>query len=325
MNATATPPTPMTPLPAPPTGPPWPGRLGVITTLTVLLITATIAAAGTRHVAPGVARLAPGTSPTAATSGEPLPVTINNLHGAWYMPALADGSLAPLLARFNPDGTFSFDGIRKPTANPNGNQEAWVSGDFQARPTGMTFHPTGGWCGATDNFAWHVIINTTGRMQAVHLGSNGADRNTIGHCTVLVGATYDLSRVSPRSPAANTIHGEHLAPNRAITAADQSSLAGYWLIRGTGLLIHLTPTSYVMDNTGNLGAGALDTGTFTITDHTLKLASGPTTTACPTGNDLTITDAHIQDGQLQGTVDHDHCHRGLNGPIALLHLDPTRP
>lgn len=105
MNATATPPTPMTPLPAPPTGPPRPGRLGVITTLTVLLITATIAAAGTRHVAPGVARLAPGTSPTAATSGEPLPVTTNNLRGAWYMPALADGSLAPLLARFNPDGT----------------------------------------------------------------------------------------------------------------------------------------------------------------------------------------------------------------------------
>jgi hypothetical protein len=323
MNPNTPPPSAMVRLPAAARRAPR-ARLGVITTVAGLLITAAIAAGGTvLRTVPGTATLAAGASPVAVTDGDPVPVTVDSVHGAWYMPALADGSVIPLLARFSPDGTFTLGGIPDP-ASTIPNQDPWATGDFQARPTGITFHPTGGWCGASDNFAWHVTIDTTGRMQVVHLGSNGADRNKVGHCTVLLGTTYYLSRVSPQSPAGRTVHAKYLKPNRPITGTDQPALNGYWLIAGTGLLIQVTGTAYVMDDAGDLGAGALDAGTITVTNTGVRMVSGPTTTSCQVGTDLTVSDARIHDGQLQGTIATDQCHRGPTGTVALLHLTPSR-
>ena len=313
------PPIAMIPIPPPPaTRPARAQVLGLLAIAAGILIV--VGAAPARPTTPGAASIAPGIFPTVG-SGR-VPVSVEHLHGAWFMPALADGSVTPVIARFSADGSFVLGGVRD---DRGGLEDSWSTGDFQVRPTGITFHPTGGWCGATENFAWHVTISPEGRMQALQLGSTGPDRDKIGHCTVLVGATFELSRVSPWSPAAAGVTGEYLKPDRPIRARDATHLDGYWLVAGSGLLMQVRRGAYVMDGGGELGTGALDAGTMTVADGRLRLVSGTAATGCPAGTEVRITGARIEAGGLRGTVADDTCNRGLPASIELLHLDPTRP
>lgn len=300
---------------------PTPSRfVGLLAITTGVLIA--VAAAPAVPMMPGTPTRAPGIFAATGSGGTRAPVAVGNMQGAWFMPTLADGSITPVVARFAADGTFVLGGV---TEDPGGSgaDDSWATGDFQTRPTGVTFHPTGGWCGATQNFSWHVEIDTEGRLEAVHLGSNGIDRNKIGRCTVLVGATFALSRVSPQSPAGAAATGEYLRPDRPVRENDRRN--GYWLVAGTGLLMHISGSAYVMDDAGELGDDALDAGTVTVTAGRLGLVSGPNSAHCRPGNELTISNARIEAGLLQGTAAGDNCSRGLHGPIALLHLDATRP
>src|SRR6478609_10146272 len=110
---------------------------GAVTTglLTVAIVIGFAAHVGDPTVTGHPVAMKKGVAADYPGSGD-LPLSRDTLRGAWYQPTFADGSVTPGLARFSPDGTFALGGVL--------DRDAWATGTFQVRPTGVTFVPTGG-------------------------------------------------------------------------------------------------------------------------------------------------------------------------------------
>ena len=306
----------------------WRGRLGA-TVIGLLLIMTVGACGGNDEVTdassstasastttPAAESAAGNEAPTAeapTSQVDSLPLTAESVAGIWYEDPGSGYWVEPIMARFASDGTFSLGGVFV--------AESWINGTYALGDQAITFTATSGGCASRDTFTWDVVIVADGRLEGVHAGSDGDISGLVGECPIPVGEPYNLTRVSPTSPAAAGITAaEYRGP--ALTS-DTSSVAleGYWLVEGTGYLLRWDYTGrYHLDDVGQIATNPQDAGRAEIGPQTLSFTSGGDADGCAEGDVMAWEDVRVEDGQLRGVVNGDSCDRGIGSEVTLLFL-----
>lgn len=148
------------------------------------------------------------------------------------------------------------------------------------------------------------------------------------------GTQWTFVRVSPSSPPGEELAGE---PGEPTPPEDASTLAGLWLREGSGQLLSLgADGTYAVDDAGELGVDAADTGTFELDRNgSLTLTSGPKSRACSQGDRWVWEGAEIEvgptvedptgvaqggDWTLVGDVTEDACGHGAAEDVRWLRI-----
>jgi hypothetical protein len=290
------------------------GGYAVLAALVVTGLVIGISAVGERDQRPASR---PGEGDGPATGVEGLAPTVDRLRGIWYEDSGTGLWGQPIMARFGPDGTFSLGGVL--------DEDAWISGTYQVEGHRIIFIPTGGECGGRDVFTWEAGIVAEGRLESVHGGAEGDRPTHVGTCLIPVGEPYNLTRVSPTSPAAADINPTFYSTSLTgeTTAAD---LRGFWLVEGTGHLLRVDRSgSYLLDDAGELGTNPDDAGSVEIGRESLRFITGGGSSGCSEGDVMVWKDARVEEGRLRGVVAEDSCGHDLGGEVTLLFLSVDTP
>lgn len=257
-----------------------------------------------------------GVDPDPTTEG--LPPTVEGLRGIWYEDPGTGTDSSINLFWFDTDGTFTWGGVVE--------HDTWVNGTYELDGHRITFTATGGFCGTGFVYTWDAGIVDDGRLEAVHRGVDSDSPANMGECTLPVGEPFDLTRVSPTSPAAaNITPGVYLGgPVTGETTA--LDLEGLWLVEGTGHLLRLDFSgSYLLDDAGELATNPQDAGTVEIGPRTLTFVSGASARGCAEGDSMVWRRVGVEDGRIRATVGEDSCGRDLGGAVTLLFLNIDTP
>jgi hypothetical protein len=246
--------------------------------------------------------------------------TPQRLDGVWYEDRDTGSYPEPIIARFEADGTFAIGGLL--------DDELRHVGTYETDGYQIVMSLAGGACGSEAVWTWDAAVFSTGRLEAVNAGTDGANPDLVGECTIPVGEPFNFTRISPTSPAAADITpGDPLVEgpisNETTTVDD---LQGYWLQpEGAGYLLRFdSQGGYRIDDAGDFanpgGAGRVEIGT-----RTLTLTTGADATGCSEGDVWAWTNVRVDAGTLRATVTHDDCGRTEGGELAFiyLHVDTT--
>ncbi|HSJ51356.1 MAG TPA: hypothetical protein VLA90_08740 [Actinomycetota bacterium] len=221
---------------------------------------------------------------------------VSELEGIW-------SSGFSIVARFSADGTYAIDDRGNLGSGPAALGTYEVAGD-----TIRFTNEDGTVCPVGDEFAWRVDMIEGGRLQAVF---------TDGGCSEPVGSIYNLTRVSPRSPA-----GAGLARPEPGRDGDRPELAfdlaGIWLRQGTGELLRFgVDGSYRIDDGGSLDTDPDDVGRFAIDDRgTITFTSGAESRQCTEGDRTIWSNVRIAGTALRAEVREEAC-GGRSGAVEI--------
>jgi hypothetical protein len=261
----------------------------------------------------------PGEGEAPGSTAMGAPPTVEALQGIWFEDRGTGVWPQPIMARFDPAGAFALGGAT--------DQDAWISGQYEVEGHTIRFTVSGGDCNADGAvFTWVGGIAAEGRLETEHRGTVDGG-NSVGGCGIPIGEPYNLTRVSPSSPAAADIQsGSYTGPTGPITEeTDPIDLQGFWLVEGTGHLLQIEWFgTYRFDDTGQLAEAPRDAGNLEIGRRTLTFTSGGGT-GCAGGDVLVLSNARVEEGGIEGSVSEDSCGRGIDGPVRLLYLDAHKP
>jgi hypothetical protein len=210
--------------------------------------------------------------PPEERTAEGEPPTASELAGIWWVndPEVFGGVI---LARFSADGMFAIDWRGLLDTTPG------AAGTYEVDDSAIAFASEGSdVCTEGDDWAWDAGIPEEGRLNVVWTEEPDEE------CYVGVGTQWALTRVSPSSPAGTELGGER--GEDPVPPDDASTLAGIWLLEGTGQLLRLGEgRTYAIDDAGELGVDPADVGTFQLDRNgTLTFTSGPRSRDCSEGD-----------------------------------------